>query len=146
MLHCAGTVRTMLSFFTSALQMLRKRKRGADPATDLTTDLTTSHSIADEQLQQQQSKRKRQHFAPSDLSAAASKAWCCRAHSGCQAGPSSSEGGCHLARMGSVSLELRALTALSNLAALPSDVLDCISQQLALPVRSPCHPHAIKSQ
>jgi hypothetical protein len=126
----------MLSFLNGAIQnarqMLRKRKRATDEAPALPKDDTTAAA-------EQNSNRKRQHCVPPEPPpAAAAKVWCCRAHPSCQAGPPSSgedhEVGCHLARMGSVSLELRAPTALSDLAALPCDVLQSIFQQLLLQV------------
>lgn len=132
----AGTAPKMLSFLNGAIQnarqMLLKRKRAADDSLAPLQD----DSTAAEQLP----KRMRQQCAPAEPSAALAKAWCCRLHPCCQEGQSSSGedhgAGCHLARMGSASLELRAPNAHSDLAALPSDVLQSIFQQLPLPVRS----------
>ena len=131
---CAGTAPKMLSFFNSAFnKMLLKRKRATDEVPAVPED-------ADEAPTEHRSKRKHHHCAPPEPPLAANKAWCCRSHSSCQAGTSSSHGGedlasdCHLARMGSVSLELRKPAALSDLAALPSDVLQTVFQQLPLPV------------
>ncbi|CAL8471457.1 g10999 [Coccomyxa elongata] len=125
----------MLSFFNSAFnKMLRKRKRATDEAPTFPEDSDTAAT-------EHHSMRKRHHCAPPDPPPGANKAWCCRSLSGCQAGTSSSNGAeelasdCHLARMGSVSLELRKPAALSDLAALPSDVLQTVFQQLPLPDR-----------
>lgn len=141
---CTGTAPTMLSFFNSAFnKMLRKRKRATDEAPAFPED----NDIA---ATEHHSMRKRHHCAPPDPPPVANKAWCCRSHSSCQAGSSSSHGAedlasdCHLARMGSVSLELRKPAALSDLAALPSDVLQTVFQQLPLQVIIQilcCKPH-----